>query len=182
MKFCSNCGAAVEIKIPEGDSHPRHVCPACNEIHYLNPKIVVGCIAEWHGKVLLCKRAIEPRIGYWTLPAGFMENGESTMSAAGRETLEEANASTTIKQLFAVTSVPHISQVHMFYRATLDNTDFFPGFESQETQLFAEHEIPWDDIAFTTVRLCLEDYFRDKKMGRFDLHERSIAPANSEVT
>ena len=174
MKFCSACGATVELAIPAGDSLPRHVCPQCGTIHYQNPKLVVGCIAEWHDRILLCRRSIEPRYGLWTLPAGFMENGESTAQAAIRETLEEACARVEIEQLFSLVNVPHINQVHLFYRARLLDTGFAAGLETLETQLFAEDCVPWQSLAFQTVALCLQAYFADRRRGRFGLHEDCI--------
>lgn len=167
MKFCSHCGAALSVLIPDGDNLPRHVCGDCGAIHYLNPKLVVGCIAEWHDKILLCRRSIEPRYGLWTLPAGFMENGESTAGAARRETLEEACAQVEIRQPFAMLSVPHINQVHLFYRARLRHKDFAAGLETLETALFEEEAIPWQDLAFQTVARCLRAYFADRKAGRW---------------
>ena len=142
MNYCTQCGAKVELRIPEGDLRLRHVCPQCGEIHYLNPKLVIGCVVESEGRILLCRRAIEPRHGLWTLPAGFMENGESTAQAASRETAEEALAHVEIGPLFALVNIPQISQVHLFYRARLLNADFGPGEESLETQLFDEQDIP----------------------------------------
>ena len=142
MKYCAHCGAAVELRIPLGDSLPRHVCPQCATIHYQNPKLVIGCVGEWQGRILLCRRAIEPRLGRWTLPAGFMENGESTTQAALRETLEEACARIEIDDLFALVNVPYINQVHLFYRGRLLDTDFAAGAESLETALFSEDDIP----------------------------------------
>lgn len=174
MKHCTQCGAKVELRIPEGDSHLRHVCPQCGEIHYINPKLVVGCIAEWEDRILLCRRAIEPRYGLWTLPAGFMENGESTSQAASRETLEEACARVKIEQLFTLVNIPHISQVHLFYRGPLLDADFGAGEESLETRLFSENEIPWGQLAFSSVALCLETYFKDRHAGRFGFHEATL--------
>jgi ADP-ribose pyrophosphatase YjhB (NUDIX family) len=176
MKFCSACGAAVEFRIPPDDTLPRHVCSSCGLIHYLNPKLVVGCIAEWQGRILLCRRAIEPRLGRWTLPAGFMENGESTEQAARRETLEEACARVGIDALFMMISIPHIDQVHLFYRARLNDTDFAPGSESLETALFSESEIPWDTLAFRSVTQCIKTYFADRRTGSFDFHESVLTP------
>ena len=176
MNYCTQCGTHVELRIPEGDSHLRHVCPQCGEIHYQNPKVIVGCIAEWEQRILLCRRAIEPCYGLWTLPAGFMENGESTTQAALRETYEEACARVSIERLFALINIPHISQVHLFYRARLLDTNFGAGEESLETQLFAEDEIPWHELAFSSVDQCLKAYLRDRRTGRFEFHETTLAP------
>ena len=147
MNFCSHCGAPVSLKIPPGDNLPRHVCDQCGTIHYQNPKVVVGAIATWEDKILMCRRAIEPRYGKWTLPAGFMENGESTAEAARRETLEEVCAEVEISQPFSLVSVPHINQVHLFYRARLIDKRFSAGLETLETALFAEEDIPWQQLA-----------------------------------
>lgn len=176
MKFCSACGARVSLRVPPGDSLPRHVCDACGTIHYSNPKMVVGCIPEWEDRILLCKRAIEPRYGLWTLPAGFMENGESVADAARRETLEEAKARVALSQMFSVLSVPHINQVHIFYRARLLDLDFGPGEESLDVALFYESEIPWREIAFRTVATTLRHYFEDRREGGFRLHAGDIPP------
>lgn len=176
MNYCTQCGTHVELRIPEGDSHLRHVCPQCGEIHYQNPKVIVGCIAEWEQRILLCRRAIEPCYGLWTLPAGFMENGESTTQAALRETYEEACARVSIEGLFALINIPHISQVHLFYRARLLDTNFGAGEESLETQLFSEDEIPWHELAFSSVDQCLKAYFGDRRTGRFEFHEATLAP------
>jgi ADP-ribose pyrophosphatase YjhB (NUDIX family) len=177
MNYCTECGATVELCVPPGDSLPRHVCPRCATIHYQNPKLVIGCVAEWKGDILLCRRAIEPGHGLWTLPAGFMENGESTMQAALRETLEEACARVEILALFSLINVPHINQVNLFYRAQLLDADFSAGSESLETALFCETDIPWDKIAFRTVALCLKAYFADRRAGRFTFHEAVLTPA-----
>ncbi|EXI68745.1 MAG: NADH pyrophosphatase [Candidatus Accumulibacter adjunctus] len=174
MKYCSECGAMVELAIPAGDSLLRHVCPRCGTIHYQNPKLVVGCIAEWQDRILLCRRSIEPRYGLWTLPAGFMENGESTAQAATRETFEEACARVEIEQLFSLVNVPHINQVHLFYRARLLDTGFAAGLETLEAALFREEELPWQSLAFQSVTLCLQAYFADRRQGRFRLHEDAI--------
>lgn len=166
MKFCSECGHTVALAIPEGDNRPRHVCSQCGTIHYQNPKNVIGTIPVWEHEgqlqVLLCRRAIEPRYGYWTLPAGFMENGETTGEAAARETEEEAGANIELGPLFALLNVAHVHQVHMFYLARLVDLDFHPGEESLEVQLFTEAEIPWDDLAFPTIRKTLELFFADR--------------------
>jgi len=176
MNYCSNCGANVGLKVPDGDNRPRYVCTGCTAIHYQNPKLVVGTIPEWEESVLLCKRAIEPRYGYWTLPAGFMENGETTGEAACRETLEEADARVELGDLFTVFSVPHVDQVHLFYRARLLDLGFGPGTESLEVRLFRESEIPWSDLAFRTVSSTLRHYFEDRARGRFALHDGAIHP------
>ncbi len=170
MKFCSHCGSAVVFRLPEGDHLPRHVCPACGAIHYQNPKMVVGCIPEWEDKILLCRRAIEPKYGLWTLPAGFMENGETTLEGAVRETWEEAGARIEIGALYTLFNLPHINQVYLMFRARLLDLDYQSGIESLETRLFSETEIPWDEIAFRTVHSTLELYFQDRKKGGFDFH------------
>ena len=176
MNFCNDCGAPVEHRIPPGDSLPRHVCTRCGTIHYENPKMVVGCIPEWESKVLLCRRAIEPRIGFWTVPAGFMENGETTADGAARETLEEANARVEVLGLYALYNIPHINQVYMLFRARLLDADFSAGAETLEAKLFDETEIPWDDIAFITVRRTLRHYFDDRRAGEFRFHIGTIDP------
>lgn len=179
MNYCNQCGGPLDVRVPEGDALPRHVCERCGAIHYLNPKLVVGCIAEWEGRILLCRRAIEPRHGLWTLPAGFMENGETTAQAAVRETLEEACARIDIGELFSLVNIPHINQVHLFYRGQLLEGRFAPGIESLETALFAEAEIPWDKLAFRSVTLCLKAYFADRRHGHFTFHEDDLLPPAS---
>ena len=176
MKFCSNCGGPLAHRVPPGDNLPRYVCDACATIHYQNPRMVVGCLPEWRGQVLLCRRAIEPRHGYWTLPAGFMENDETVAQAAMRETMEEANARVELGDMYSVLSVPHVSQVHVFYRAALLDLDFGPGIESLEVKLFDEADIPWNDIAFRTVSNTLRHYYEDRRTGRFRLHTEDIPP------
>jgi len=176
MKYCSNCGAPVAMKIPPGDNLLRHVCDACSTIHYSNPKMVIGCIPEWRDQVLLCRRAIEPRYGLWTLPAGFMENGETVAQAALRETLEEAKARVELGEIFSVLSVPHVNQVHLFYRARLIDLDFGPGAESLEVQLFPEAAIPWQEMAFRTVSTTLKHYYSDRTAGSFAFHSGEILP------
>ncbi|HEY9396475.1 MAG TPA: NUDIX hydrolase, partial [Burkholderiales bacterium] len=163
-------------RVPPGDNLPRYVCDACATIHYQNPRMVVGCLPEWRGQVLLCRRAIVPRHGYWTLPAGFMENDETVAQAAMRETMEEANARVELGDMYSVLSVPHVSQVHVFYRAALLDLDFGPGIESLEVKLFDEADIPWKDIAFRTVSNTLRHYYEDRKTGRFRLHTEDIPP------
>ncbi|HHJ38708.1 MAG: ADP-ribose pyrophosphatase [Methylothermaceae bacteria B42] len=167
MNFCPHCGAPILLKVPEGDDRERHVCSQCGKIHYLNPKIIAGCILEWEEKILLCRRAIEPKYGLWTLPAGFMEMGETLEQAARRETLEEACAEVGILELHTIISLPHLSQVYVFFRGKIKDGNFAPGAESLETQLFTEAQIPWDELAFETVRRSLETFLEDRKAGRF---------------
>lgn len=165
MKFCPHCAQPVVRKIPDGDHLARFVCETCDLVHYDNPRMIVGCIPTWEDQVLLCRRAIHPRRGHWTLPAGFLENGETTRQGAMRETLEEANARVEIESFYRLFDLPHINQIYVFFRARLLDLDFSPGVESLETALFTEAEIPWHDLAFHTVRLTLEDYFRDRRLG-----------------
>jgi ADP-ribose pyrophosphatase YjhB (NUDIX family) len=174
MKYCSNCGASVARRVPPGDALPRFVCDQCGEIHYQNPKLVVGTVPEWQGRLLLCRRAIEPRYGYWTLPAGFMENDETTAQAAQRETLEEAGANIKLAEPFTMVSVPMVNQVHLFYRAHLVNLEFRPGEESLEVALFDEQAIPWKQIAFRTVGLTLRHWFADRSNGSFGFHAEEL--------
>ncbi|MBI5625853.1 MAG: NUDIX hydrolase [Nitrosomonadales bacterium] len=176
MKYCSLCGAPVELRQLPNDNRTRYVCTACGEVHYQNPKLIVGAIPVWQDKVLLCRRAIEPRLGLWTLPAGFMENGETTIEAAARETLEEANAQVDIGELYSLYNLPYINQVHLLFRAKLLNLDFSPGVESLEVQLFSEQDIPWDTMAFRPVRYTLQHYFADRKTGAFRLHIGDLQP------
>lgn len=158
MKYCSLCSASVEWRIPDGDNRHRFVCSECHTIHYENPKIVAGTIPIYKNQILLCRRAIEPRRGYWTLPAGFMENGESTEQGALRETWEEAHAEVDIISLFSMVTVPHIDQVHIFFLARLNQPEFSEGPESLEVKLFSVDEIPWDELAFPTVYESLKRY------------------------
>ena len=178
MKFCQSCGSAVNLTIPDGDNRVRHVCTICGDVHYQNPKIVTGCLPVWEDKVLLCKRSIDPRYGYWTLPAGFMENEESIEQAAVRESVEEANATLENLRLYTIISLPHISQVYMMFLADLQNTDFSPGIESLETELFTEKSIPWDELAFKTIDTTLRHFFKDRKNGEFSVHNSIIEMKN----
>ncbi len=167
MNYCSNCGQPVSVRIPPGDTLPRYVCDACDTVHYQNPRMVVGCIPRWEEKVLLCRRAIEPRSGFWTLPAGYLEKGETTREGAARETLEEANARVEIGTLYTMVNLPHIDQVYLIFRARLLDLEFSPGEESLETGLFTREQIPWQELAFPTVSYALEHYFRDLQTGEF---------------
>lgn len=176
INFCSACGAPVALRVPPGDSLLRHICDRCKAIHYCNPKLVVGALPEWENRILLCRRAIEPRHGKWTLPAGFMENNESVAAAALRETVEESGAHIELGEMYTLISVPHISQVHVIYRARLLDLDFAPGAETLELGLFCEDEIPWDEIAFRTISMTLKHYFADRRAGRFGFHTGEIAP------
>ena len=168
MKFCSQCGSdALEHRIPEGDSLPRWVCTRCGTIHYQNPKIVVGCLPVWNEQVLLAKRAIDPRKGLWTLPAGFLENGETLAAGALRETAEEARARVEVGPLYTMISLPQINQVYVMFRARLLDRDFGPGTESLEVRLFEEDEVPWGELAFRTITRTLRNFFLDRKLGAF---------------
>ncbi|EKS02188.1 NUDIX domain protein [Leptospira mayottensis 200901122] len=158
MKYCSSCGSSVVYKIPEGDNRSRYVCDNCGTIHYQNPKIVVGSIPIWENRILLCKRAIEPRKGYWTLPAGFLENRETVEEGAVRETQEEANAEIRIVGLQSIYSIPHISQIYMFFLADLVDGRFSVSLESEEVKLFSINEIPWEELAFSSVYFALREY------------------------
>lgn len=174
MNFCTSCGSRVELAIPEGDDRPRHICGNCGVIHYQNPKVVTGCIPEWQGQVLLCRRAIEPRYGYWTLPAGFMENGESSHEGAVRETFEEAKARVQISGLYTLFNLPRIDQVYMLFRGRLLDLNFGPGTESLEVGLFSCSEIPWDKLAFQVVSETLKLYFEDQKSNAFIVRSGTI--------
>jgi ADP-ribose pyrophosphatase YjhB (NUDIX family) len=175
IKHCKNCGTAVAYRVPDdGDTKERAVCPACHTIHYENPLNVVGTVPYFGDRVLLCKRNIEPRWGKWTLPAGFMELGETTEQGAARETDEEAGAQFEMEALFSVMSVPRVGQVHLFYRAKLLSDQFNPGVETIEAKLFTEAEIPWEEIAFRTVKETLQHYFADRRNGHFGVHNVDI--------
>jgi ADP-ribose pyrophosphatase YjhB (NUDIX family) len=185
MNFCSNCGSsALEHRIPDGDTLSREVCSSCGTIHYQNPKVVVGCLPEWGGQVLLCKRAIDPRYGLWTLPAGFLENGETILAGAARETVEEARAQVEVGALYTVISLPQINQVYVMFRARLLDLGFGPGPESIEVRLFDEAAIPWNELAFRTIGRTLRNYFLDRKLGEFPVHVSALerrAPLKPEL-
>lgn len=183
MKFCSHCAAPITMKIPADDSRERHVCESCGVVHYFNPRNVVGSIPVYGKQILLCRRAIEPRHGYWTLPAGFMELGESTSAGAVRETQEEAGAIVDIGPLYSLLNVLHAEQVHFFYLAKMTSAAFHAGEESLEVALFHEQDIPWNEIAFPTVKQTLEWFFADRAAGLFDqpnefsVRSRDILPS-----
>jgi len=183
MKFCSNCAAPITIKIPTDDSRERHVCESCGVVHYFNPRNVVGTIPVYEHQILLCRRAIAPRYGYWTLPAGFMELGESTSAGAIRETQEEAGAIVDIGPLYSLLNVSHVEQVHLFYIANMRSPQFQAGEESLEVRLFNESDIPWSEIAFPTVKQTLEWFFADRAAGvfasekEFSVRSRDILPS-----
>ena len=170
MKHCPSCGHPVQYSIPPGDQRERAVCTRCGEIHYQNPRIVAGCVVEHAGRILLCRRAIEPRRGYWTNPAGFMELGETLQSAAERETREEALAEVQLGSMLSVTNILQTGQVHIFFRATLPEPRFGSGVESLEVRLFDEAEIPWHDLAFRSSTFALQRYLEDRRGGREQLH------------
>ena len=174
MNFCCYCGAKVQLRIPEGDNRERYVCLNCEAIHYENPRVITGCLPEWDGRVLLCRRAIEPREGFWTLPAGFMENGETAHAGAIRETLEEAKARVELAGLYSLFNLPHANQVFMIFRGRLLDLDFGPGEESLEVALFGEDEIPWDELAFPMVDETLRLYFQDRAAGVFGTHAGTV--------
>ncbi len=175
MKFCSHCGSSqLDFRVPDGDTLKRYVCTACATIHYQNPKVVVGCLPEWGRQVILCKRAIEPRLGLWTLPAGFLENGETLIAGALRETVEEAGARVDIGALYTMISLPHISQIYVMFRARLLDLDFAPGSESLEVRLFDEENVPWDRLAFRTITRTLRNYYLDRKRGEFPVHVSAL--------
>ena len=171
IKHCKNCGPAVVDRIPDdGDTKERAVCPNCAGVHYENPLNVVGTVPYFGDKILLCKRNIEPRWGKWTLPAGFMELGETLAQGAARETDEEAGAKFEMEGLFSILNVPRVGQVHMFYLAKLTSDVFAPGVETIEAKLFTEAEVPWEEISFRTVKETLQRYFADRNSGALASH------------
>jgi ADP-ribose pyrophosphatase YjhB (NUDIX family) len=183
MKYCSRCGGVIRPSIPPGDSRERFVCTQCGEVFYENPRMIVGSIPEWDGRLLLCRRAIEPRLGLWTLPAGFLENGETTTEGAARESEEEVGAPVAIGSPLILVNLPRIHQIHLFYLGRLVELPRHPGRETLETGLFAETDLPWNDLAFPSVRLALEYYFQKRREGRgfpFHIHdlriERTLQP------
>lgn len=174
MNFCTNCGGTTAEKIPLGDHQVRRVCTQCSYIHYVNPKVICGALALWENKVLLCRRAIEPRYGLWTLPAGYMELFETMEQGAARETREEAEAEVEIQQLYCMYNIPRIGQIYVLFKADLIEGKFGAGEETIESRLFAEDEIPWNDLAFPSVERTLRHYFADRKIGNFSNHLETL--------
>ncbi len=174
MKYCGHCGSTISFKVPDNDDRERHVCDECGHIHYENPRIITGTLPVHNDKILLCKRAIAPREGYWTLPAGFLENGETIQAGAIRETWEEARANITVSHLYHLYNLPHIHQVYAFYLAELNDLTFGPGPESTEVELFSAEEIPWTELAFPVVEKTLALYLEDKKENHFPFRELEI--------
>lgn len=187
IRFCNACGHASDFRVPDGDHLPRHVCPACGHIQYLNPKVIVGVIPEHaDGRVLMCRRNIEPRFGLWTFPAGFMELGETSAQGAAREALEEAQVDVQVDDLLMVINVPYVSQIYLIHRGTMRGDHFGPTFESSEVRLMREDEVPWDEIAFPTILHSLRQFFADRASGRYGLHSLDLAfrpkpPQRAEV-
>ena len=175
MNFCSNCGKSVVYQVPPGDDRSRYCCEACGEVHYQNPKLVVGSIPESDDKLLLCRRAIEPCYGLWTLPAGYLENGETAADGAIRETLEEAQARVDILAPYALFNICHVNQIYLMFRARLKDNNFHPGTESLEVKLFREEDIPWEEIAFRVIDATLRQYYADRKNGSFPFSMGNIA-------
>jgi ADP-ribose pyrophosphatase YjhB (NUDIX family) len=181
INYCSQCGSAqIRFKIPQGDNLPRYVCEECQTIHYQNPKVVAGCVPEWQDQILLCRRGIEPRYGFWTLPAGFMENHETIEQAAMRETWEEAHVQLQQLSLYGLFSLPHVSQIYVMFRAQISELTFQPTTESLEVQLFHQEDIPWNEIAFPVVERTLMHYFQDRILGQFPVHLGEIMPRSAQ--
>ncbi len=179
MKYCSACATPVVFSIPDGDNMPRYHCPACKAIHYQNPRLITGTLPVLEGRILLCKRNIEPRWGYWTLPGGFMENGETLQEGAARETWEEACNAPDLGQMLTIINLPEFNQVHVFYLAHMTSPEFSPTPESLEVRLFAVEDIPWDELAFRTVSATLRHYVEHRDQGSIPLLETTIMPRNA---
>jgi ADP-ribose pyrophosphatase YjhB (NUDIX family) len=173
-RYCSQCGSPVSRRVPEGDNRERDICDHCGAIHYQNPRVVVGTVPVWEGRILLCRRAIEPRYDTWTLPAGFMELGETTEQGAARETLEESGARVQLGELFTVIDVPQVDQVHIYYLARALSPDLAPGPESLDARYYDESNIPWDDLSFRTVVTTLQHFLDDRRRGAFGAHRYSL--------
>jgi ADP-ribose pyrophosphatase YjhB (NUDIX family) len=175
MNFCSNRGRAVTYVTPPGDDRPRFSCESCGVIHYQNPKMVVGCIPEGEDKILLCRRAIEPGYGKWTLPAGYLENGETVADGAKREAFEEARARVEILAPYALYNICHVNQIYLMFRSRLKDNSFRAGSESLEVKLFSEKDIPWEAIAFRVISATLLQYYADRRTGRFSFYMENIS-------
>lgn len=180
MNFCSQCGGKVELRVPPGDHLPRHICEVCGTVHYENPRIVVGCVPEHQGQILICRRGIEPRLGFWTVPAGFMENGETLQQGAARECEEETLARVQVGSLLSIVHVLHAHQVHVFFRAALPEPQFGPGPESLEVKLVEPAAIPWSELAFPSTEFTLRRYLEDRTTGR-EVHHFSAIDRRSPV-
>jgi ADP-ribose pyrophosphatase YjhB (NUDIX family) len=178
MNYCSICSSRLVERVPSDDDRMRFVCPDCGMVHYQNPKIVTGCLPTWQDRVLLCRRAIEPRRGFWTVPAGFMELDETLEQGAARETWEEARARVEIQAPYSLFNLPHVNQLYVIFRARLTGPEFSPGPESLDVRLFREEEIPWGDLAFSTVRQTLGFFFEDRPGGSFPLRTGTIVPGD----
>jgi ADP-ribose pyrophosphatase YjhB (NUDIX family) len=165
MNFCSNCGSRLVLKVPQDDFLPRHVCENCGIVHYQNPKIVVGCVPVYEDRILICKRGIEPRLGFWTICAGFMENGETLEEGAAREAREEALVDVEIGSLLVIANVRHAQQVHVFFRGRMRSADFGVTHESLEVKLVTEDEIPWEDVAFPSTEYALRSFLAERRAG-----------------
>ncbi len=174
MNYCNNCGQPLTYHMPPGDDRSRYCCKSCGAIHYQNPKMVVGCIPEMEDKILFCRRAIEPCYGKWTLPAGYLENGETVSAGARRETFEEARARVEILMPYALYNICYVNQIYLMFRGRLMDRDFSPGGESLEVELFSEAEIPWDEIAFRVIEETLVQYFKDRKTGLYPFYIGNI--------
>lgn len=175
INYCTQCANPLARIIPPDDNRVRDVCLQCGSVHYQNPRNVVGVVPIWGDKILLCKRAIEPRYNTWTLPAGFMELKESTAEGAMREADEEAGAHLELGELFTVIDVPEAGQVHLYYLATVTSPELNPGPESLDAKFFALDEIPWDNLSFKTVSTTIEHYLADRQKGRFSVHHYSLS-------
>jgi ADP-ribose pyrophosphatase YjhB (NUDIX family) len=174
MNYCSDCGGVLKLEIPPGDDRERSVCSACGRIHYRNPRVVVGCIPRWEGRLLLCRRSIEPRHGTWTVPAGYLENGESVEEGARREMMEEARATARTLEPYGLYNIRHVNQIYLIFIADLASDGFGAGEESLEARLFTEAEIPWDELAFPVVEISLKRYFDDARQGTFPFHIEDV--------
>jgi ADP-ribose pyrophosphatase YjhB (NUDIX family) len=175
-RYCINCGGVLVRRVPPDDDRERGVCPACGHVHYVNPKLVVGCVIEHGGRILLCRRAIEPRYGQWTVPAGYLEAGETVADGAMREVREEACAAVEIVAPYVLLDLTFVDQVYLMFRARLREGGFAAGHETLEARLFAEDEVPWDRLAFSAVEVTLRHFFRDRPGGRFPFHTGDVAP------